>query len=1158
MKFLELNLKAFGPFTERRIELDNGPGMHLFYGPNEAGKSSVLRAIRSMLFGIEKSTTDNYLHDNKELRVGGILQRADGQFLEFLRRKGNKNTLIDPEGSPLHDDALSPFLGAVDQNLFARLYGLNHETLVEGGQALLNDDGDVAQSLLSASMGPGLRKVVEKLRDEAEELWRRKGHKYIVNQALHDFKDARGRITKATLLPKTWTKAVRELEKIEREISALGQRKLQLGKELSQLERHQEAIPKVAHYRELKDEYAALPETPELAEGFCEERKTKQARLSQLQQGLKTAQIKCDGFKKDLDETPKQDEVLQCEGEITSLVKQIENYRASVTNLSQLAAKLVLLETQADNMATDLKPGATRESLPLPHVGLRLQVAELAQQYRQSQGTLIKSQDDLSALTTELSNLEAQLERLGPLLDINPLEKVESLVRQQIPLDEQISKHRSKTEQQSRLVSRLCAQLPLWEGSAEALWELALPLTETVSQFDSQFVGLQHSKETLGKTLDSARTELARVENELLHLQGGVDLPTRQELMDSRQQRLSLWDEMVSLFRTGDSPKEKQIAEFQDLVQACDKIADRMFEVAGRVADVSAAKRQREAISEKLKGLLLQEQDLQSKHQELLQEWEKQWLPLGQKPLGPKEMRAWLEQRARLLAEVRQADQLCQELLELTEKRGDLISKAMTALPHHPDDSKPEPISLAEALERLQEVLAPRKLAVSQREKLQGDHARVQQDIQKAEATFRRAEESAEKERQGWTRAVEQLTVDPNLEPSELNALLVSFEELRKLKEALAETSAQVQAYREQKSQFEESTEKLALKLGLECRDREAASFVEQLSQQLEEAKEHRQKRRHLSGRLAEVEQETLDLKAQLSQTSIELDEMRLEAGATTLDELPEIEQRASKFRDLTQQLERLEGELRHLSPSQSPDAFCLEVEAADADLIPSLIAEKKAALVEIESERDKLRVCQGELQGEQRRTDGSNQAAEADADAQEALARTRNGVERYMVLSLAGYLLAQEIERYRSTHQGPLVKLASESFARLTLGIYPRLEIGFDEKDKPILLACERNHRKVGLRGLSDGTRDQLFLALRLAVIEHGLQHNEPIPFVADDLLVHFDRERAGAALELLAEFSQKTQVLFFTHLDRDRDLAVRLLGDRVKIHQLERALVI
>lgn len=65
----------------------------------------------------------------------------------------------------------------------------------------------------------------------------------------------------------------------------------------------------------------------------------------------------------------------------------------------------------------------------------------------------------------------------------------------------------------------------------------------------------------------------------------------------------------------------------------------------------------------------------------------------------------------------------------------------------------------------------------------------------------------------------------------------------------------------------------------------------------------------------------------------------------------------------------------------------------------------------------------------------------------------------------------------------------------------------------------------------MSTGTRDQLFLALRLAAIVHYIEGSEALPIIADDLLTDFDDARAAQALVLLSELSAKVQVIFFTH---------------------------
>ena len=91
-----------------------------------------------------------------------------------------------------------------------------------------------------------------------------------------------------------------------------------------------------------------------------------------------------------------------------------------------------------------------------------------------------------------------------------------------------------------------------------------------------------------------------------------------------------------------------------------------------------------------------------------------------------------------------------------------------------------------------------------------------------------------------------------------------------------------------------------------------------------------------------------------------------------------------------------------------------------------------------------------------------------------------------------------------------------------------------------------------VDIEGMSEGTRDQLYLALRLAALDMHLGQAHVLPFVADDLFINFDDKRATAGLEALGELSRKTQVLFLTHHDHLLPLVRNVFGNAVNISRL------
>ena len=81
----------------------------------------------------------------------------------------------------------------------------------------------------------------------------------------------------------------------------------------------------------------------------------------------------------------------------------------------------------------------------------------------------------------------------------------------------------------------------------------------------------------------------------------------------------------------------------------------------------------------------------------------------------------------------------------------------------------------------------------------------------------------------------------------------------------------------------------------------------------------------------------------------------------------------------------------------------------------------------------------------------------------------------------------------------------------------------------------------------LSQGTADQLYLAVRLAVSQLCLPQEDPAPLVLDDALASFDGERLGLALDCLVRMGEERQILLFTCHSRERAALEGLDGVRV-----------
>ena len=172
---------------------------------------------------------------------------------------------------------------------------------------------------------------------------------------------------------------------------------------------------------------------------------------------------------------------------------------------------------------------------------------------------------------------------------------------------------------------------------------------------------------------------------------------------------------------------------------------------------------------------------------------------------------------------------------------------------------------------------------------------------------------------------------------------------------------------------------------------------------------------------------------------------------------------------------------------------------------------------------------------------------------AESCKAALRKDASRFLRLRLATHLLETQIERFRKESQGPLLQKSGKMFQSITRGSFSGLGAEFNAKDLPILAGVRPDQTKVSVEGLSDGTRDQLYLALRLAALDQHLEKHEPMPLILDDLLITFDNERTTAILPQLADLAKRTQVFLLTHHEHLVELCRQNLAEgQFQFHQL------
>ena len=274
MRIKSLDLKAFGPFTENKVEFSASPGtIDLIQGLNEAGKTSLLHAVSDLLFGIPHNTADAFLHPMRSMKIGAEIEKADGKCIILYRRKGNQNTLLDASDGSVDETVLRTFLGDIDRRTFEMMFGLDHDRLRAGGLEILAGRGEAGVSLLQAGAGiAGLRKVLAELENEADALFRPKGSNQVINAGLSRLRNLRDQTKEDSLSSECWGELTRDRIEVEAKLNEATGRLCEFQRERAMLDRVRRIMPLVARRIELVAELEGLRDAPDLRESARDER----------------------------------------------------------------------------------------------------------------------------------------------------------------------------------------------------------------------------------------------------------------------------------------------------------------------------------------------------------------------------------------------------------------------------------------------------------------------------------------------------------------------------------------------------------------------------------------------------------------------------------------------------------------------------------------------------------------------------------------------------------------------------------------------------------------------------------------------------------------------------------------------------------------------
>lgn len=1171
MRIRRLDLIAYGHFTGEGFDLPKAePDIHFVYGLNEAGKSTTLCGIEDLLFGIPANSRHGFLHSYGSMRLGAAVE-GSGAVLEFVRRKGNKDTLLDKSGTPLPagDAAIAPFLNGAERAFYARMFCLDHARLRQGGREILEAQDDVGQILFSAGAGiAGLREHLEKLRAEADALWakRRASHrKYF--QAEDKLEEAEKAIREHTVLAAHWHELRTALERadetyaaLETEIEkrAIEARKLgRIRRVYRNMQKHADLSRRIA---ELGDVVPLPEDAARLLQDALDDETQARIRLTTLTEQIEALRSERSALSYD-------ERLLARGDDIRILNERRIQVRAGRSDLPKRRAELTAAESELKRMAAELDWQADDSAQIAARIPPRPRIAP-ARALAKRHGELVVAEATARAASQEadetLSALAQEIKEDGEAADLSGLAAAITVAREAGDIQGRIAASERQEKDAERAIQQLFESLrPSLNAGAE-LRLLPVPQKEVVERHRDQARETAQRLQACRDRIRQAEQALKRHHRAYERTTGTEHAVPLEELLRLRERRdtgwsiirrkyienLSVPEAEIEAFSTDGSPADA----YELAVRSADEGADQRYERAEATARLAEIARQIAEHDEQLEELRGQEQALCHDEEALDAQWRVLWKDVPVTLLSPDDMLVWLDTRTEILRTLESSEAAKREaaLLRGEETRMKALltdELSSIAVDITPLLEKPLRVVLELAVDIQRQHLAK----LEARRKLEDAHKKAASDAARKRKSLQEAGQSLSDWSAQWSGAVGALGLDAQAAVETLEVQIDVIERMREVAGRITDLKRErIEKIERDIAAFETEVSDIAGAVAPQLADTDADSAALELERLLNESAQTQEAAAQLDARIA-AEQKKIDECAQARREAMDaIARLQTVAGVSSTEELESAIRRSDECRTLNSDLEAAAAVLAQDGDGLSLPDLASECASADIDQVTAREETVNRDLADLRNRQLEATEARSAARRAFEAIGGSDKAARAAADKQTALAEMKGIAEEYIRLRSAEMLLQWAIERYRREKQAPLLKRAGELFAILTGGSFSELQLDFDDHDKAQLAGVRENGDRVAVSGMSTGSADQLYLALRVAAVEDFLDHAPPLPFIADDLFINFDDERAEAGIKVLAQLANKTQVLFFTHHQHLLDIARAAIGADASIISL------
>ena len=1181
MRIRELRLLRYGKFTDRLLALPHAPqDIHLVVGANEAGKSTMRRALSDWLFGFPmRSTGMDFLHPMQDLRLGGIIEDntasredpssgqdtatdstkekgpSDGKTrsLNFERRKGQKNTLRTPADEPLPDSTLHEWLGSLQADEFRRMYALDHATLVEGSESILQASDDIGRMLFQAAAGiEHLGDALKTLQQEADSLWApRKSGNRIFYQQQDAYEDARRTLGQAQLRTRDWKESHDALMDVQHQLEEARSKHAEIQQHIHRLERIRRVQPLLRDAEAARQRQEALqasgmpPLLPDNARQIFDQASQQgakvqanmaylQAELTELDQALAALTLDTPVLAR-ADEITRLDEArVQCHDHPARLQRHQEK-------LQMLQAKVKALAVELDWPAED--EAAVVRRLPAP--AWRERTAELIRRHQALQHAVEKARHERDAQAQNLSQWQAQLQSLAS-EGIDPA--LSDLLEQARRLGDPDTQSDALASERQRLDAALEATLAGMGPWRQPIDRLQAMLVPEASQVDALRVqqhddarALQARQEALQKKIQ----DIQQQEQALLQLVRHHQPVSREDVAQARRQRDDDWQAI----KADPTTLPARAGAFEARIHEADALADARLERAQHEADRQSYANQLEKLKLERTGIESDIQVIETRMTRRQADWKAQAAACGLPDLPLDAALTWLKRHQdalELLARRQTAEHQLQTLLQRVEALRQALTDRLAL---------PATTSLDDALRQARERLETAQRIAGQRSTLETQIQDAQRRLVPLQTALTQAESQWQEWQQAWQAALAEAGHEDTLPVDQLETRLAQMQDIQTLLAQMDSLRADdIEPLQSALDSWMRHARTLADQLMPDApADMSPQDMALTLAGRLKAARQDEAEHHRLQQQQARDRQALEAARQQQIQVDALLQPLRLAAGIDDLALLGPAIARSEERRQIEHEIRRIETALREAGDGQPLESLRTEAASIEPDQLQVELNRLGTEAGQVVEDISRLGAQHGQLKAAFDALNGSDAAARAAARQQEAAAGMAEAAERYLRLKTAARLLQWSMERFRQTRQGPMLARASEIFQALTLGSFSRLLVDADSHDSPRLVSIRTDGNKpVEVPGLSEGTRDQLYLALRLAALDQQASQGSCMPLIADDLFINFDDRRTEAGLQVLGDVSRRMQVILLTHHDHLVPLARQVLGDGLNVIEL------